>query len=32
MSFNLASCPSGWIEADGTNGTPDLRGAFIRGI
>ena len=29
-AFNLASCPSGWIAADGTNGTPDLRGEFIR--
>lgn len=32
MYFNLSSCPSGWIVADGTNGTPDLRGEFIRGL
>lgn len=32
MSFYLDACPSGWILADGTNGTPDLRGAFIRGM
>ncbi|MBE7440022.1 MAG: hypothetical protein HS115_16335 [Spirochaetales bacterium] len=31
MGFHLASCPSGWILADGTNGTPDLRGRFLRG-
>jgi hypothetical protein len=31
MSFNLASCPTGWSLADGTGGTPDLRGIFIRG-
>lgn len=29
--FNSASCPTGWILADGTSGTPDLRGIFIRG-
>ena len=32
QAFNLATCPSGWIPADGTNGTPDLRGYFIRGL
>jgi hypothetical protein len=32
MAFNLTSCPPGWILADGTSGTPDLRGAFIRGM
>ena len=31
MSFNQATCPAGWILADGTSGTPDLRGIFIRG-
>ncbi|MBI3395060.1 MAG: tail fiber protein [Spirochaetia bacterium] len=31
MAFYLASCPEGWAPADGTNGTPDLRGQFIRG-
>ena len=30
MSFNLASCPTGWSEADGTSWTPDLRWTFIR--
>lgn len=30
-AFNLSSCPSGWIAADGNNGTPNLRGEFIRG-
>ncbi|MBU2104749.1 MAG: hypothetical protein KKF67_03165, partial [Nanoarchaeota archaeon] len=30
ISFYLSSCPTGWILADGANGTPDLRGAFIR--
>jgi hypothetical protein len=32
MPFNLASCPSGWVAANGTSGTPDLRGEFIRGL
>jgi len=31
MAFNLAACPDGWIVANGSAGTPDLRGAFIRG-
>ncbi|MDD2870470.1 MAG: hypothetical protein PHS49_00640 [Candidatus Gracilibacteria bacterium] len=31
MAFNLSSCPSGWGPANGSNGTPDLRGEFIRG-
>ncbi|MDD5770303.1 MAG: hypothetical protein PHE25_04990 [Candidatus Gracilibacteria bacterium] len=31
-TFYLSSCPVGWIPADGTNGTPDLRGEFIRGV
>ena len=30
-AFNLASCPTGWTLADGTSGTPDLRGIFVRG-
>lgn len=30
--FNLAACPTGWIEANGANGTVDLRGEFIRGL
>lgn len=32
MYFKLASCPSGWLSANGANGTPDLRGEFIRGL
>lgn len=31
MAFYLTSCLDGWAPADGTNGTPDLRGQFIRG-
>jgi hypothetical protein len=31
IPFYLASCPAGWVLADGTSGTPDLRGIFIRG-
>jgi hypothetical protein len=30
-AFNLTTCPAGWIPSDGNNGTPDLRGYFIRG-
>jgi len=29
--FNAANCPAGWIAANGSNGTVDLRGEFIRG-
>lgn len=29
-AFNLSTCPTGRIPANGTNGTPDLRGEFIR--
>ncbi|MFA5917710.1 MAG: hypothetical protein WC850_05755, partial [Candidatus Gracilibacteria bacterium] len=32
MPFNLSSCPTGWIAANGASGTPDLRGEFIRGL
>ncbi|MDD2870472.1 MAG: hypothetical protein PHS49_00650 [Candidatus Gracilibacteria bacterium] len=32
MAFNLSSCPTGWIAANGSNSTPDLRGEFIRGL
>lgn len=28
--FALASCPSGWALANGSNGTLDLRGEFLR--
>lgn len=31
MAFYLANCPDGWAPADGTNGTPNLQGMFIRG-
>lgn len=31
-AFYLSSCPEGWTAADGTNGAPDLRGRFIRGL
>jgi len=31
MAFALNSCPTGWKEANGNNGTLDLRGEFIRG-
>ncbi len=31
IAFNQTTCPAGWILADGTSGTPDLRGMFIRG-
>ncbi len=30
-AFFLTACPTGWIPADGNNGTPDLRGRFVRG-
>lgn len=32
MAFDLADCPEGWTIADGSNGAPDLRGRFIRGL
>ena len=28
--FNSTTCPSGWVLANGSNGTVDLRGEFIR--
>lgn len=31
VPFKLAACPTGWIPSDGTAGTVDLRGRFIRG-
>ncbi|MDD4151026.1 MAG: hypothetical protein PHR68_00200 [Candidatus Gracilibacteria bacterium] len=31
-AFNLSTCPNGRIAANGSNGTPDLRGEFIRGL
>lgn len=30
VAFNLGSCPTGWVTADGTNSTPDMRGYFAR--
>ncbi len=30
VAFNLEKAPDGWALCDGTNGTPDLRGRFIR--
>jgi microcystin-dependent protein len=30
MMFNSASPPAGWLLCDGTSGTPDLRGQFVR--
>lgn len=29
--FELAACPTGWVMANGANGTRDLRGEFLRG-
>ncbi|KAB2930822.1 MAG: tail fiber protein [Leptonema illini] len=31
-AFYLSDCPEGWTIANGSNGTPDLRGRFIRGL
>lgn len=30
--FNATTCPVGWRESNGSNGTRDLRGEFIRGL
>ena len=30
IAFNSENAPNGWALCDGTNGTPDLRGRFIR--
>lgn len=30
-AFYRTACPEGWLLADGTQGTPDLRGVFMRG-
>lgn len=30
--FNLGACPAGWIAADGTGGTRDMRGYYVRGL
>jgi len=31
IAFDLTECPKGWAPADGNDGTPDLRGRFVRG-
>jgi hypothetical protein len=31
-AFNASACPSGWQAADGTSGSPDLRGVVVRGL
>jgi hypothetical protein len=28
----IANIPSGWVLCDGTNGTPDLRDKFVKGV
>ena len=28
--FNRSTCPDGWVESNGLNGTVDVRGEFIR--
>ncbi len=30
--FNASECPVGWKASDGTDGTLDLRGVFVRGL
>ena len=30
IGVTVSTCPSGWVPADGTHSTPDLRGRFIR--
>jgi hypothetical protein len=32
MGFNLGICPAGWVPADGSGGTLDLRGVVARGL
>ncbi len=32
MAFDLTACPDGWVTADGTAGTIDARGVFLRGL
>lgn len=31
VAFDTADLPDGWVECDGNNGTPDIRGRFIKG-
>jgi hypothetical protein len=30
--FDSPSCPDNWVPANGSNGTVDLRGEFVRGL
>lgn len=32
MAFNLSACPVGWVASNGSGGTVDLRGYFVRGL
>jgi len=32
LPFNLAACPTGWLTANGTSGTVDMRGRFARAV
>ena len=32
IAVNASSCPPGWSKADGSSGTVDLRGVYIRGL
>ncbi|PWT78212.1 MAG: hypothetical protein C5B60_01490 [Chloroflexi bacterium] len=32
VAFDVVGCPSGFQAADGTKGSPDVRGLFIRGL
>lgn len=31
VAFDTENLPDGWVECDGNNGTPDIRGRFIKG-
>jgi microcystin-dependent protein len=31
VAFDIANLPDGWVECNGNNGTPDIRGRFIKG-
>lgn len=30
VPFNLSACPTGWVASNGSGGTVDLRGKFVR--
>lgn len=32
VAFNTTTCPTGWVAADGSGASIDLRGEFIRGL